>query len=43
MVCLAKSPNKQNRVWMVAKPLNEKLGKWIEEGQIGPGSDLDIK
>jgi len=36
MTCLAKSPNKQNRLWMIAKPLNDELGLAIEDGKIGP-------
>lgn len=36
MTCLAKSPNKQNRLWCVARPLDNQLGLDIESGKIGP-------
>jgi len=32
MTCLSKSPNKHNRIWMVAKPLNAELADAIEDG-----------
>merc|ERR1712151_1252173 len=31
-VCLAKSPNKHNRIYLVAKPMDEALCKRIEDG-----------
>merc|ERR1712048_1493325 len=37
--CLAKSPNKHNRLYIVAEPLDEDLSKAIEEGPAGPKSD----
>lgn len=43
MTCLSKSPNKQNRLWCTAQPLNEQLGKDIIDGKCGPGSTLDNK
>merc|ERR1711862_269576 len=37
--CLAKSPNKHNRLYIVAEPLDEELSKSIEDGPAGPKSD----
>merc|ERR1719243_213225 len=37
--CLAKSPNKHNRIYLVAEPLDEELCKDIEEGKAGPKAD----
>jgi len=34
MTCLSKSPNKHNRIWMVAKPLNPELADAIEDGAL---------
>merc|ERR1711981_1374582 len=34
--CLAKSPNKHNRLYIVAEPIAEELSKDIEEGKAGP-------
>merc|ERR1712056_30999 len=34
--CLAKSPNKHNRLYIVAEPLDEDLSKAIEDGPAGP-------
>merc|ERR1712066_807471 len=34
--CLAKSPNKHNRIYLVAEPLDENISKEIEEGKLGP-------
>merc|ERR1719198_2659322 len=39
VTCLAKSPNKHNRIYMVAEPLDEELAKEIEEGPAGPKVD----
>merc|ERR1712150_101333 len=33
---LAKSPNKHNRIYLVAKPMAEDLTKGIEDGKFGP-------
>lgn len=38
-VCLSKSPNKHNRVYCVAEPLEEKLADAIEKGILGPKDD----
>merc|ERR1712137_31547 len=37
--CLAKSPNKHNRLYVVAEPLDEELSKAIEEGPAGPKAE----
>merc|ERR1712061_620613 len=37
--CLSKSPNKHNRIYLVAKPITEDLAKLIEEGKAGPKAD----
>merc|ERR1711988_279587 len=37
--CLAKSPNKHNRLYIVAEPLDEDLSKAIEDGPAGPKAD----
>merc|ERR1719420_2060093 len=37
--CLSKSPNKHNRLYIVAEPLDEDLIKAIEDGPAGPKSD----
>merc|ERR1712178_200763 len=38
-ICLAKSPNKHNRIYLVAKPIDETLTRLIEEGKAGPKAD----
>merc|ERR1712178_571312 len=38
--CLAKSPNKPNRLYLVAEPMAEELTKDIEEGKAGPKADV---
>jgi len=37
--CLAKSPNKHNRIYLTAEPMVEELTVLIEEGKCGPKSD----
>merc|ERR1719450_1656578 len=37
--CLAKSPNKHNRIYLVAEPMDEELCKDIEDGKAGPKAD----
>jgi len=39
-VCLAKSPNKHNRIYLVATPLPEEVNVMIEEGKLGPKADV---
>merc|ERR1712072_845743 len=38
-ICLAKSPNKHNRIYLVARPMCEDLCKGIEDGKLGPKAD----
>ena len=38
-VCMAKSPNKHNRLYMTAEPFAEGLSEAIESGTIGPKSE----
>jgi len=38
-ICLSKSPNKHNRLWVTAEPFQEGLSEAIEEGDIGPRDD----
>merc|ERR1712178_150604 len=38
--CLAKSPNKHNRMYMTAEPMWEELAKAIEEGPGGPKAEM---
>merc|ERR1711988_1531299 len=37
--CLSKSPNKHNRLYIVAEPMDEELSKAIEDGPAGPKAD----
>merc|ERR1712124_106123 len=37
--CLAKSPNKHNRLYVTAEPMGEELCKAIEEGPAGPKAE----
>merc|ERR1719178_170083 len=37
--CLAKSPNKHNRLYVVCEPMADELSKDIEEGLAGPKAD----
>ena len=39
ITALSKSPNKHNRLYVVAEPLSEEVSKAIEAGQIGPRDD----
>merc|ERR1712174_158427 len=34
--CLAKSPNKHNRIYLVAEPMSDEICKDIEDGKLGP-------
>merc|ERR1719409_2383702 len=38
--CLAKSPNKHNRIYLVAEPMADEFCKDIEEGKCGPKADI---
>lgn len=39
-VCLSKSPNKHNRLYMKAAPLGDELPVAIEDGKVGPRDDV---
>ncbi|KXJ92421.1 P-loop containing nucleoside triphosphate hydrolase protein [Microdochium bolleyi] len=43
MTALSKSPNKHNRLYMVAEPIDEELAKTIEDGKIGPRDDIKAR
>jgi elongation factor 2 len=43
MTALSKSPNKHNRLYMVAEPLDEEVSKEIEAGKIGPRDDFKAR
>merc|ERR1711966_360376 len=38
--CLAKSPNKHNRIYLKAEKMSEELCKEIEDGPLGPKADI---
>jgi len=40
---LSKSPNKHNRIYMIAAPLAEEVSKDIESGKIGPRDDFKAR
>ena len=41
-ICMAKSPNKHNRLFVIAEPLNEKLVEEIDNGSIRASDDLKL-
>jgi len=41
--CLAKSPNKHNRIYMKAQPLPDGLADEIEKGTVGPRDDIKTR
>ena len=41
--CLSKSPNKHNRLYVVADKIQEELCKEIEDGKCGPKADIKDK
>jgi len=43
IVCLSKSPNKHNRLFMKALPMQEELAADIEEGRINPRDDFKAR
>lgn len=43
MVCLSKSPNKHNRIFMQALPLDEELTLQIEDGKVTPKDDFKAR
>merc|ERR1712139_78489 len=42
-VVMSKSPNKHNRIYLQASPLEEGLAEVIEEGKIGPKDDPKVR
>lgn len=40
MTCLAKSPNKHNRIYLTAEPMSDELCAAIEDGKAGPKADV---
>lgn len=40
---MAKSPNKHNRLYVVAEPLADGLPELIEKGDLGPRDDPKIR
>jgi elongation factor 2 len=43
MVCLSKSPNKHNRIFMKAVPMQEELSVDIESGKVSPKDDFKAR
>ncbi len=43
ITALSKSPNKHNRLYMIAEPMDEELSKEIEGGKIGPRDDVKTR
>ncbi|KAL4874668.1 hypothetical protein BJY04DRAFT_224776 [Aspergillus karnatakaensis] len=43
MTALSKSPNKHNRLYLTAQPLDEEVSKAIEAGKISPRDDFKIR
>jgi len=43
ITALSKSPNKHNRLYMTAQPLDEEVSKEIELGHIGPRDDFKVR
>src|SRR5271154_2243097 len=43
ITALSKSPNKHNRLYMVAQPLGEDVAKAIEDGKINPRDDFKTR
>ena len=43
ITALSKSPNKHNRLYVVAEPLDEEVSKDIEAGKIGPRDDFKAR
>lgn len=41
--CLAKSPNKHNRLFMVAEPIHDDLIKLIEDEKLYPSQDVKAR
>jgi len=43
MTALSKSPNKHNRLYLVAEPLSEELSKAIDDGKVSPKDDFKAR
>ncbi|KAI5781446.1 elongation factor 2 [Geopyxis carbonaria] len=43
ITALSKSPNKHNRLYVIAQPLDEEVSKDIESGKIGPRDDFKAR
>ena len=43
MTALSKSPNKHNRLYVIAEPLSEEVAKDIEAGKINPREDIKTR
>ncbi|KAJ3388041.1 Elongation factor 2 [Lobulomyces angularis] len=43
IVCLSKSPNKHNRIFMKAVPMEEENSVAIEEGKVNPKDDFKVR
>lgn len=43
MMCLSKSPNKHNRIFMKARPMDEELSLAIESGKVNPKDDFKVR
>ncbi|GMH39926.1 hypothetical protein BSKO_07830 [Bryopsis sp. KO-2023] len=41
--CMSKSPNKHNRLYMSARPLEDGLPEAIDEGKVGPRDDPKVR
>ncbi|CAK0780182.1 hypothetical protein CVIRNUC_004960 [Coccomyxa viridis] len=42
-ICMSKSPNKHNRLYLQARPIEEGLAEAIDEGRVGPRDDPKIR
>ena len=38
-ICMSKSPNKHNRLYFTARPMDEGLAEAIDDGKVGPRDD----
>ena len=43
ILCLSKSPNKHNRIFMKAQPLTEEVSKAIDDGKVNSKDDFKIR
>jgi len=42
-ICMSKSPNKHNRLYLQARPMEDGLAEAIDEGKVGPRDDPKIR